>query len=282
MRTCSILAALCTCLFSSVAYAAISEEVFEVPVAVKDMYGKEAAQSIKVTAFRDDSRTRSPYLVINHGRPTDPANFAKMDRVRYEDLATYFVEKGFAVLVPTRLGYGVTGGLDVEYSGSCTGKVFSPGFDAAAEQIVATIRHAEKLPFVDSSKGVVLGYSYGGITSVKVSTLNVPGLKGVVNVAGGSGGSNQPGYPCRGDLIGKLYEEYGASSKVANLWLYSPNDRLWGDTLPKEWFDKFSKAGGKGKFVDLPPYMNNGHLIFTGNPDAWKPAVEEFIKQLGF
>lgn len=282
MRSLSCLTVLTACFISTASYAAINEEVIDVPVTVKDMYGKEASQAIKVTIFRDDSKAKSPYLVLNHGRPTNETYFAQMDRVRYGELASYFVEKGFAVLVPTRVGYGVTGGMDAEYSGSCSGKVFAPGFDAAAEQVSATIKHSEQLPFIDSSRGVVVGWSYGGITSVKVATLNIPSLKGVVNIAGGSGGSSQIGYPCRGDLIGKLYTEYGASAKVPSLWLYSPNDKLWGDKLPKEWFEKYSNAGGKGKFVELPPYKDNGHMVFTGNPDAWLPAVDEFIKQSGF
>jgi pimeloyl-ACP methyl ester carboxylesterase len=69
---------------------------------------------------------------------------------------------------------------------------------------------------------------------------------------------------------------------MPTLWLYSENDRYFGNTLPRQWFDGFVAAGGGGRFVRLPPYPDNGHLIFEGNPDAWKPAVEAFLRELGF
>jgi len=29
-------------------------------------------------------------------------------------------------------------------------------------------------------------------------------------------------------------------------------------------------------------FVGNGHLRFEGNADAWKPAVEKFLHELGF
>jgi hypothetical protein len=58
----------------------------------------------------------APYLVLNHGRPAN-GNLAGMQRQRYSDNSRYFVSLGFVVLVPTRVGYGESGGPDVEDSG---------------------------------------------------------------------------------------------------------------------------------------------------------------------
>src|SRR6266516_1116701 len=67
------------------------EEVVELPVTVSDMYGKSVAQNIKVTVFRDDKRARSPFLVLNHGRPANTSDFVKMGRQKFSDNAKYFV-----------------------------------------------------------------------------------------------------------------------------------------------------------------------------------------------
>lgn len=264
--------------------AAIVEEVIEVPVHVTSIYGQAIDQAIKVTVFREDTRDRAPYLVLNHGRPANDADFAKMNRQRFSENSQYFVKLGFVVLIPTRVGYGDSGGPDVEYSGRCGNRNYSPVYAASADQTAAVLRTAANLPYVDLSRGIVVGQSFGGMTSIALSTRVLPGLEAAVNFAGGGGGSpnEHPENPCSAYRLTALYKEYGAASKVPTLWLYSENDRYWGSRLPKEWFDAFVSAGGKGQFVRLPPYRDNGHGIFTGNPGAWRPTFEAFIRQLGF
>lgn len=264
--------------------AAVLEEVIDVPVRVKTIYGQEANQTIKVTVFRDDRRGKAPYLVLNHGRPASEADFVKMKRQRFSENSTYFVTLGFVVFVPTRVGYGESGGLDVEYSGRCDSRNFAPAYAAAADQTVAVLKAAMSLPYVDLSRGIVVGQSIGGMTSIALATRDMPGLVGAVNFAGGGGGnpSERPEHPCSAYRLSALYRDYGAASKVPTLWLYSENDRYWGSELPKKWFKGFVDAGGTARFIQLPPYKDNGHGIFTGNPGSWKPAFETFLSDLGF
>jgi len=221
---------------------------------------------------------------LNHGRPANDADFAKMKRQRFAENSRYFVAQGFVVLVPTRVGYGETGGPDVEYSGNCDSRNFAPVYSAAAEQTLATLKYAANLPYVDPTRGIVVGQSFGGMTAIALSTKDIPGLAGAVNFAGGGGGNpvDRPENPCSSYRLGKLYQEYGAEAMVPTLWLYSENDKYFGSKLPREWFDNFTRAGGKGKFVQLPPYKNDGHGSFTGNPEAWKPAFENFLREIGF
>ena len=269
---------------SALSPAAVLEEVIEVPVSVKTIFGQEANQTIKVTVFRDDQREKAPYLVLNHGRPAKEADFAKMKRQRYSENSRYFVSLGFVVLVPTRVGYGESGGPDVEYSGRCDSRDFAPVYSTAADQTAAVLKSAKELSYVDSSRGIVVGQSFGGMTSMSIAARGVPGLVGAVNFAGGGGGnpSDRPGNPCSAYRLAALYKHYGATSKVPTLWLYSENDRYWGADLPRKWFNGFVDAGGKARFVQLPPYKDNGHGIFTGNPGSWKPAFEEFLRHIGF
>jgi len=264
--------------------AAVVEEVIEVPVNVKTIYEKEANQLIKVTIFRDDKREKAPYLVLNHGRPATEAGFAQMGRQRYSDNSRYFVSLGFVVLVPTRVGYGESGGPDVEYSGRCDSRNFAPVYAAAADQTVAVLKAVANLSYVDLSRGIVVGQSFGGMTSIALSTRALPGLVGAINFAGGGGGNptDRPANPCSSHRLANLYKSYGAITKVPTLWLYSENDRYWGSALPKEWFNSFVQAGGRAEFVQLPPYKEDGHGIFSGNRNAWKSAFEDFLNKLGF
>lgn len=266
--------------------AATVEEVVEVPVTIQVPHGPTADQNIVVTIFRDDSRekAKAPYLVINHGRPASPADFEKMGRVRYPAIARYLVSRGFTVLIPTRVGYGDSGGPDLENSGKCDARNFAPAFRAAAEQTLAVLAYASQLPYVDSQRGLLVGQSFGGATTIALSTLAVPGLRGAVNFAGGAGGNptTHPGQPCSAQRLAALYQDYGHQARVPTLWLYSENDQFFGSVLPRQWFDGFVAGGGTGRFVTLPPFKNDGHPSFSGNPEAWKPEFEAFLTQLGF
>jgi dienelactone hydrolase len=272
-------------LTSNPAQAAIVEDIVTIPVTVRDIYGHELSHDITVTVFHDDARQKSPFLVLSHGRPANNTENLRMGRQRYTANSRYFVEQGFAVLVPTRIGYGVTGGPDAEYSGNdCRNRLFAGAVGVAIDQIAATIKYAKTLPYVDASRGIAVGQSAGGIATVGVTARNIAGLTAAVNFSGGNGGNPEtsPENPCSPGVIEGLYRQWGRQEKIPTLWLYSENDKFWGPRLPHAWFDAFTSNGGKGSFVQLPPYAQNGHSIFTGNPEAWKPAFETFIHGVGF
>jgi dienelactone hydrolase len=276
------------------AQAKTVEDIITLPVTVTDMFGKEVTQPITVTIYHDDEKTGQPFLVLNHGRPATPNDFAAMGRVRFAANARYFMSKGFVVLVPTRIGYGVSAGSDVEYSGNCSGKDYRPGFEAAAQQVATVVAHARSLPYVDPARGLVVGQSFGGATTGKIHAGDharqcaLPGVIASVNFSGGGGGNpvDRPGSSCRPDLIAKLYADYGSRSRMPTLWLYSENDRYFGKDAPHGWFDAFIKQGGVGEFVQMPALPaalgDDGHASFTKNPDAWHAPFEAFLTRTGF
>ena len=47
------------------ALASLVEEAVELPVEVTDARGRTFRQPIKVTIYRDDQRTKSPFLILN-------------------------------------------------------------------------------------------------------------------------------------------------------------------------------------------------------------------------
>lgn len=260
------------------------EEVVEVTATATNMYGKSFTRPVTVTVFRDSEKMRAPFMILNHGRPANPGDFVKLGRAKYSDNAKYFVSKGFVVFVPTRIGYGVTGGEDLEYSGSCSSRNYPPAFEAAAAQILKVIEYARAQPYVNADRGLVVGQSFGGASTIAVAAKKVDGVVAAVNFAGGSGGdpAGRPGNPCRPDQLETLYASYGETTRIPTLWLYSENDKYFGKTRPHEWFDAFVKKGGVGEFVQLPPSGEDGHSSFTRNPTAWQPAFEAFLQRNGF
>ena len=281
LRRASFLATLLVLLVCPV-MAGTVEQVVDLPVKVTDAGGHPVERAIKLTIFRDGSRARAGFLVLNHGRSGDPEQRRDAGRYRFAANAAYFIGLGYAVFVPTRIGYGASGGPDVEDSGPCRAKSYSTSLEAAAAQTLAVIAYARAQPYIDPDRGLLAGISVGGITTIAAAAKSPPGVRGAINFAGGHGGDpkNHPAKPCRDDLLEAEFARFGATTRVPTLWLYSENDQFFGADIPQVWLAAFRARGGTGRFVRLPPFGQDGHTSFVTNPPAWKPEVEAFLATL--
>ena len=115
------------------AQARLVEEKRWLGVKVLDGHGHEVSRQIMVTVFYDgDSPSPRPVVILNHGRAAKAADRAALGRAQYSDASKWLTQLGFIVAVPTRIGYGVTAGPDVEDSGACGSKHYPPAYAAAA------------------------------------------------------------------------------------------------------------------------------------------------------
>ena len=261
------------------ARAAIVEETVKLPVDVAGAQGQRIRHPVTVTIWRDDALAKAPFIILNHGRSGKADVRKGMGRARFTENSKYLVGLGYVVIVPTRIGYGVTGGPDVENSGACKTKEYVPVYEAGTELTRQVIEYAKARPYVDPSRGIVMGQSFGGTIAIAIAAKGIPGIRGAINLAGGGGGrpETHPHDPCRPDLMGALFAGYGQTARIPTLWLYSENDRYWGPELPRMWLKSFTDAGGAGTFVSLPPHGDDGHSTFTQNTSAWRPPFEAFL-----
>ncbi len=279
------LVALAAALAALPAHARLRESQMDVPVEVVDAYGKAVAQPIRVTVWSDDANpTPAPVLVLGHGRSAHADQRTGLGRVRLSEASAFFVRRGFIVAVPTRIGYGVSGGEDVEDSGTCQDKNYPPGSSAAARQTLQVLDAVRARPDAAKDRAVVMGQSYGGTTAIAVGALQPAGVQAVINFAGGGGGNpqTQPGRPCAPQRLERLFAHYGATLRMPSLWLYTENDRYFGATYPQAWVAAFRAAGGTGEFTRFPPQGEDGHLTFSRAPQIWQPRVAAFLEQHGF
>lgn len=265
--------------------AGLNEACVRVQVSVKNMYAVQRTDFMLFTHFKPAGSGPFPLVVMNHGRGPDRANPA---RVRYTAIARYWVQRGFAVFVPTRLGYGATGiDPDTEDSGGCNNKNYFPMMHAASEQVRSAIAFGASLPWVDTQRVIVMGQSVGGFTSVAVSGKNYPGVLAAINFAGGSGGDPKarPEDPCQAYKIGETMADFAKTARVPMLWLYAPNDKYWGEKHPKDWFEKYNAAGGRAQFFALPQVgasSDDGHGAISRTTATWEPVLDAFVRKLGF
>lgn len=261
---------------------ALNETVFKLPTTVKDYRGTTVTGDMTVTQFKPDGAGPFPIAILLHGRGL---HREAPPRYRYTPAVAYFVHRGFAVWVPTRLGYGESGlEPDPEDTGSCARKDYPPGYQAAATSALDVIAYAKKQPFADPTRIIVLGQSYGGTTAIALAARHPDGVLATINFAGGGGGNPEthPGAPCHPERLEDMFASYGATSRIPTLWVYSHNDQWMGRVAPKRWFAAYAKNGGTGEFAAMPNFGNDGHTLFgTGFP-VWRPLVDKFLAGVGF
>lgn len=131
---------------------------------------------------------------------------------------------------------------------------------------------------------MLLGQSAGGFSSLATAAQSPPGVVAVLNFAGGRGGSGKGGAHCNVQAMATVIAGYARSIKVPVLWLYAENDKYFDPAASSTWFQAFEAAGGKGRYVLVPPFGNDGHLLFY-MPDGlplWTAAVDSFFRDFGF
>ncbi len=268
-------AALLAALAGSPVFAqALQESVLRVPVA--SGWGPTARiDAIEVTVFRPAGAGPFPIVVLSHGSPRSAADRRRVGRIRFEQHARAFVGMGYAVVVPTRRGYGDSEGYWAESYGSCELPDYHGAGLESARDILAGAAAARNLPGLDARHIVLVGQSAGGFGSVAASTLELPGVVGVVNFAGGRGsrGSNNV---CNESALVDAMRRYGATSRVPQIWLYSPNDLYFRPELARRMHAAFVGAGGRAQFVEAPHFGADGHDYFGFIAD-WSPRVREFL-----
>ena len=263
--------------------ADLNEAVVRWPVTVRLPRGGSRSGDMVLTHFRPAGAGPFPVVIMNHGRRAEAR--AEPPRFRFLRIARFWVRRGFAVVVPTRLGYGETGtDPDPENSGACAAKNYRPMLEAGIAQTAAAIAFARTQPWADTSRVVLAGQSVGGFITVAASGRPLPGVVAAINFAGGSGGNpkDRPGEPCGPERIEAAFAAAGRTARVPALFFYAENDRFWGAAWPKAWHAAYVAAGGRAKLISAPPIGEDGHHFINTGFRLWRRDVDRLLGELGF
>ena len=255
--------------------AELPESVMRVPVT-----DRGETVMIDVTVFRPEGHGPFPIAVLSHGSPRSARDRRAMGRMRLVTQAEPFVAMGFAVLVPTRRGYGDSGGRWSEGYGSCADPDY---YDAGLESAVdlrAAVDAVRAEPWADPNRVLLVGQSAGGFGSVAASSRPFDGLAGVVNFAGGRG-SLASDHVCGEANLAEAMARYGSAARVPELWIYSANDRFFAPPLARRMHAAFVAAGGRADYVEAPSWGLDGHGYFMRAVDDWVPRVAAFVRRIG-
>jgi len=245
----------------------------------------EAGAKIVVTSYRPKGRGPFPWIVLSHGSSRSTEVNRKIGRNRNIPLVHQWVDRGYAVIVPVRRGYGDSGGdrLGDDY-GDCTRPDFHRAGEGAAHDILAAVEWAKSHPDLDASRWMLVGESAGGFASIYTASTQPRGLLAVLAFSPGRGGEagRHPGKPCAVPQLAKVISEIAPMIQVPVLWFYAGNDQYFGPEAQEAWFGAFHDAGGRGELYTIPAFPERqGHGVFSaphGVP-LWTPAVAGFIER---
>jgi dienelactone hydrolase len=258
----------------------LNEKVIRIPMTVSRTGGVQRL-TLEATLYRPPGPGPFPLLVLSHGTSRDPRERVG-ERLRYDAQSWKFVSMGFAVVIPMRRGYGHSGGDYAEGEGLCDHSHFYAAGLESARDLRATVEYISYLPSIDPQRLVLVGHSSGGFASLILASQGLPGVRGVINFAGGRGSSERQN--CSPDKLVEACGLAGRTTRVPTLWVYAQNDSYFPPRLAREMSAAFRQAGGQVEFVMLPPFCEEGHYLFSDvrGLARWTPVVNRFLNDHGF
>jgi dienelactone hydrolase len=248
----------------------MNEQVIMLPVG-SGLFGHD----LETTIFRPPGPGPFPLVVINHGKASGNPRFQA--RQRYPVASQEFVKRGYLVVLPMRSGFAKSGGGYIE-----TGCNTSSNGRMQADEIAAVLDVLRQRPDVDPERILLIGQSHGGLTVMAAANRQLPGVRGILNFAGGYSLHSQTcGWE---NALVDAFADHGKGATTPSVWFYGDNDSYWGKQLPHRMFDAFTAAGGKAEMVSYGEFAGgDAHAMFSSalGPAIWWPKTEQFLKSIG-
>jgi dienelactone hydrolase len=204
-----------------------------------------------------------------------------MPQPEYRALAAFLVARGFAVLVPERLGHGATGGRYLEDQGGCDEADYARSGRATAEEISLALDYVRKQDFVRKDAAIVLGHSAGGWGALALAGTEPNAISAIIAFAPGRGGhaNDEPNRICAPHTLLAAAAEFGKVARIPVTWLVAANDSYFAPAFSRGLADAFRGGGGKVDFRALPPVGSEGHWMIETDAGV-KAAGQELDRAL--
>jgi dienelactone hydrolase len=214
--------------------------------------------------------------VIAHATTQNALRRAQMPQPDYRALAAFLVTRGFAVLVPERLGHGATGGGYLEDQGGCDEADYARSGRATADQIRLAAAYLRTQPFIRPDGAVVIGHSGGGWGALALAGEDPAAIAAIIAFAPGRGGhaNDIENHVCARDTLIAGASEFGKGARVPVTWLVAANDTYFSPAFSQKLVEAFRAGGGKAEFRVLPASGNEGHWLVETESGVKLAAAE--------
>ncbi|HXN44593.1 MAG TPA: alpha/beta fold hydrolase [Xanthobacteraceae bacterium] len=237
---------------------------------------QDPAVPMLTTVFRPPGEGPFPMVLMNHGTTRNALERTYFPLLEFNAAALWFAERKYAVVAPQRPGHGDTGGAYFEEVAPCEDPTFREAGLAVAEADRAALDYMAPQPFIQSEGIIVVGQSAGGFGSLALMSQNPPGVRGMINFAGGRTCRDGPQWPER---LAETASEFCRTARIPMLWIYTQNDLFFPPAVSKPMFEACRAAGADVEYHLLPPFEDNGHYL-VDVPKAipiWAPIVTKFL-----
>ena len=221
--------------------------------------------------FRPSGEGPFRLAVIAHATTQNVLRRAQMPQPEYRALAGFLVARGFAVLVPERLGHGSTGGDYLEDQGGCDEADYARSGRATADEIRKAMDYMRGQSFIRKDGAVIVGHSAGGWGALALAGEDPKAVAAIVVFAPGRGGhaNDFENRICAPHTLLTAANAFGKDARVPVTWLVGANDTYFSPEFSRKLADAFRSGGGKADFHALPAFGSEGH---------WLPETESGVK----
>jgi dienelactone hydrolase len=232
--------------------------------------------------FRPEGKGPFRLALIAHASPPTREARAKMSQPEYPALAATLVARGFAVIVPQRLGHGKTGGPYLEDPEGCDSGEYVLSAQATGEAIEAAMNFMRGQPFIRKDAAVIVGEDAGGWGALYLADQSAKNVSAIVVFAPGRGGrkDNRAGAFCAPDKLIAAVTDFGDGAKVPVTWFVAQNDSYFTPDFSKQMADAFAEEAGAVDFQIVPPYGDEGHALATTGDQALMEQLLANVKGL--
>jgi dienelactone hydrolase len=234
--------------------------------------------------FRPPGEGPFRLAVIAHASTQNVLRRAQMPQPEYRALSAWLVARGFAVLVPERLGHGATGGRYLEDQSGCDEADYAKAGRATADSIRAALNYLRGQSFVRHDGAVIIGHSAGGWGALALAGENPAGVSAIIAFAPGRGGhaNDLPNRVCAPHTLVSAAAEFGHGARVPVTWLVAANDTYFSPDLSRQLADAFRNGGDKVDFRALAASGSEGHWLAEtdGGIKIAAPELDRALKVL--
>ncbi|MCU4182276.1 alpha/beta hydrolase family protein [Bosea sp. BH3] len=226
----------------------------------------------------DHASGRRPLALITHGKAPSHAKMSDLRAVDYAGVARDLARRGWIAAVVVRRGFGQSDGPFSAEGAGCGLPNMVQRFENEAKELEAALKALTERPDVDPDRIIALGQSAGGAAVMALAQRKPPGLKAVINLAGGLdfGDCVEKGR----DALVATVRHWPWKDTIPQLWVYAGNDELF----PPPVVDRMRAAaldrGGDVRFIALPEIKPSGHavLLNTRARFVWLPEMDTSLR----
>jgi len=248
------------------------------PSAYQTAFYPSGKLRIEAYVFKPEGAGPFPVVIYNHG---SRAGHEREERP-FAFVGELLTRSGYVVVVPERRGYGKSDGATFsETVGEDRGPRFVTRVQEETDDMLAAVEFVRTLPYADTKRMAVMGWSFGGIVSV-FGTSRSTVFRAAIDQAGAAlTWDHSP-------AMQAALQEAAGKIRIPLLGMVAKNDRTTESV--KAVVHEAEAHGATAKLIVYPPFRPQdaagvapGHMIFGREGwRVWEADVKEFLaKYLG-